>query len=313
MSKIVITEFMDESAITACLNGHEVIYDPTLVDKRDALLAALPGVQALIVRNRTQVDEAVLAAAPALKVVGRLGVGLDNINVEACRKRGIAVYPATGANDLGVAEYVIATAMMLMRGAYLATGEVIAGRWPRQRLMGHEIAGKKLGLVGFGSIARLVAGKAAALGMTIAAHDPFLAPDDAAWTQPWGKAERLGLEQLLQGSDVVSLHVPFTDKTRNLLDRAAIAHMKKSAILINTARGGVVDEEAMADALRVGRLGGAAIDVFTQEPLSEQRGQIFAGCPNLVLTPHIAGVSIESNVRVSHVTAENVRRHLAGA
>lgn len=313
MSKVVITEFMDEAAIVACLGEHDVVYDATLVDRRQELVAMLADVPALIVRNRTQVDEALLAAAPALKVVGRLGVGLDNINVEACKKRGIAVYPATGANDLAVAEYVITAAMLLMRGAFMATGDVIVGRWPRTQLIGREITGKRLGLIGFGAIARQVAVRAAALGMSIAAYDPFLAAADAGWTQSWGKPEISGLEQLLASSDVVSLHVPLTDKTRNLIDRAAIDKLKKGAVVINTARGGVVDEQALVDALRAGHLGGAALDVLAQEPLSAERGQMFAGCPNLLLTPHIAGVSVESNVRVSHLIADTVRRHLAGA
>jgi (S)-sulfolactate dehydrogenase len=313
MPDIVITEFMDEDAIREGLAGFDVLYDPQLVDRPENLARVVAEARGLIVRNRTQVRAALLDAAPRLEVVGRLGVGLDNIDVAACEARNVAVFPATGANDVSVAEYVIGTAMMLLRGAYASTGEVVAGAWPRSRLMGREIAGKRLGLVGFGAIARETAKRAVALGMSVSAFDPYVTPDSPAWDQPWGRIEPSSLEPLIAGSDVVSLHVPLTPETCNLIGTAAIARMKPDAVLINAARGGVVDEAAVAEALRAGRLGGAALDVFEAEPVTAERGAVFAGCPNLVLTPHVAGVTVESNVRVSWVTVENVRKHLAGA
>jgi (S)-sulfolactate dehydrogenase len=311
MPDIVIPEFMDEAAIREGLRDFDVLYAPDLVDRPDELAAAVREARALIVRNRTQVRGPLLEAARALKVVGRLGVGLDNIDAEACAARGIAVFPASGANDVAVAEYVIATAMMLLRGAYLSTSEVVAGSWPRNRLRGREISGKRLGLVGFGAIAQETAKRAAALDMAVTAFDPFVPPEHPAWNQPYGRVVRLGFDELIATADVVSLHVPLTPETRNLIGAEVIARMKPEAILINAARGGVVDEGAIAQALKTGRLGGAALDVFEEEPLSAKRGSVFAGCPNLVLTPHIAGVTAESNVRVSWVTVENVRRHLA--
>ncbi|GJD59533.1 NAD(P)-dependent oxidoreductase [Methylobacterium dankookense] len=313
MPKVVISEFMDEAAIAEALSGFDTLYDPGLVDRPEDLIAALKGADALIVRNRTQVRGGLLAAAPDLKVVGRLGVGLDNIDVPACEARGIAVYPATGANDGAVAEYVIGTAMALLRGAYGATAQVAAGAWPRNALMGREIAGKRLGLVGFGAIARETARRAAALGMSLSAHDPFLAPGDPAWSPAYGPVANCGLDALIAQSDVLSLHVPLTETTRGLIGAEAIARMPEGAILINAARGGVVDEAAVAAALRAGRLGGAALDVFAHEPLDAAGGAPFAGVPNLILTPHIAGVTVESNVRVSAVTARAVRRHLTEA
>lgn len=309
---IVISEFMDEAAIRDGLAGFEVRYDPGLVDRPTELLAAVREARALIVRNRTEVRGALLAAAARLEVVGRLGVGLDNVDLDACRARGIAVCPATGANDVAVAEYVIATAMVLLRGAYLATAEVAAGAWPRTRLVGREIAGKRLGLVGFGAIARETARRGAALGMEVAACDPHVAPDAAAWRQPWGEVAPLALAEVLASSDVVSLHVPLTAATRGMIDGAAIAAMRPGAILVNAARGGIVDEAAVAEALARGTLGGAALDVFAEEPLPDRRAT-FAGVPNLILTPHVAGVTAESNVRVSRVTVANVARVLRGA
>lgn len=312
MPTVVISEFMDEQAIREHLADFDVHYDPALVDKPAELQHLLAGARALVVRNRTQVRGALLDAGAKLEVVGRLGVGLDNIDMEACRARGVAVYPATGANSAAVAEYVVATAMMLLRGAYLATGPVVAGEWPRNRLMGREIAGKCLGLIGFGAIARETAERAFSLGMTVMAFDPHIAPDDPAWGRHGGALSRVDLAELLSQADVVSLHVPLTEDTRHLIDEAAINAMKPGAVLINAARGGVVDEAALAAALHAGRLGGAALDVFEAEPMTAETGARFAGCPNLVLTPHIAGVTAESNVRVSHAVAQAVARHLRG-
>ncbi len=306
MPEIVISEFMDEAAIRASFAGRDVLYDPKLVDDPPRLAAAVRDARALVVRNRTQVRGALLEAAARLEVVGRLGVGLDNIDVPACEARGIAVYPATGANDLSVAEYVITAALMLLRRAWFATARVAAGEWPRTELMGRELSGKRLGLVGYGAIARVTGRMARDLGMSVAAYDPLLPADHPAWAH----ALRQPLTELLKDSDVVSLHVPLTDATRNMIDARAIATMRRGAILVNAARGGVVDEAALCDALRAGQLGGGALDVFEREPVDAVSGAKFAGVPNLILTPHIAGVTEESNVRVSAVTAEAVARHL---
>ena len=198
---------------------------------------------------------------------------------------------------------------MLLRGAWGATGNVASGEWPRNSLIGREMSGKRLGLVGFGAIARETAKRAQALGMSIAAHDPYLPADDPHWSN----VERQDFKTLLATSDVISLHTPLTEETRHLIGAAAIAAMKPEAILINAARGGVVDEAALAGALRSGQLGGAALDVFETEPLKEEAGKIFDGIENLLLTPHIAGVTEESNMRVSHVTVQNVLSALDSA
>src|SRR5215218_8288498 len=299
MAEIVISEFMDETAIREGISRFDALYDPALVDRPADLTAAVTDARALIVRNRTLVGPALLEGAPKLQCVGRLGVGLDNIDLAACKARGIAVYPATGANDIAVAEYVVATAMMLLRGAYASTADVIAGAWPRNRLMGHEIAGKRLGLIGYGSIARETAKRAAALDMAVTAFDPYVQADHPAWNQPFGRVVRLDFEELIATSDVMSLHVPLTPDTRNLIRRDVIERMKPGAVVINGARGGVVDEPALVEALQAGRLGGAALDVFDEEPMSAERAAVFVGCPNLILTPHIAGVTVEANRRVS--------------
>lgn len=304
MTRVVVSEFMDLPAVESLRDVFDVDYTPDLVDDRAGLLARVAGADALIVRNRSRVDRELLAAAPRLRAVGRLGVGLDNIDTAACEAAGIAVFPATGANSLAVAEYVVATAMVLLRGAYLSGNEVAAGQWPRARMsQGRETAGKTLGLVGFGGIGQMTARLAHGLGMRVLAHDPALAPDASAWSD--SGVGRRELDALLAEADVVSLHVPLVDSTRGLIDAARLARMKPEAVLINTARGGVVDEAALAAALQAGRLGGAALDVFESEPL--RADSPLAGAPNLILTPHIGGVTRESNERVSSLIAERIR------
>lgn len=306
--RIVITEFMDERAVAQLRARHEVLYDPKLVDDAARLHAEAARADAIIVRNRTQVRGDLLAALAACRVVGRLGVGLDNIDVPACEARGMKVVPATGANALSVAEYVIATAMLLLRGAYQSTSDVVAGQWPRNALSnGREIGGKTLGLVGFGSIGQLTAKLAQGLGMDVIAFDAMMDRTHPAFGQSGVRCA--SLDEVTASADVISLHVPLVDSTRRLFDATRIGAMKKGAVLINSARGGVVDEAALAASLKAGHLGGAALDVFEAEPLPA--GSVFAGCPNLVLTPHIAGVSGESNERVSFMIAQKVLEELA--
>jgi (S)-sulfolactate dehydrogenase len=306
--RIVISEFMDDAAVAELARRFDVRYDKNLVDQPEALRAGLPDAVALIVRNRTQVDAALLAEAPKLRVVGRLGVGLDNIDVTACTARGVEVIPATGANAQAVAEYVIAAAMLLRRRVYGATADVAAGRWPRAALSdGRELAGATLGLIGFGGIGRLTGRLARALGMRAIGFDAAIAASSGVWRDDNTRAASLG--EVVAQADVVSLHVPLTAETRHLIDASRLAAMKPDAILVNTSRGGVVDEAALAASLREGRLAGAALDVFANEPLAA--GSPLADCPNLLLTPHIAGVTRESNRRVSSLIAEKVATALA--
>lgn len=306
MPKIVITEFMDEGVVKELESHFEVVFDTDLVDDRRSLLAAVADADGIIVRNRTRVDGELLKAAPRLKVVGRLGVGLDNIDLPECESLGVIVKPAHGGNGSSVAEYVLSGALMLRRQAYLASQDMLAGKWPRQSLIGREVAGSVLGLVGFGAIARETARRALALDMQVMIFDPHLAPDAL---NGWDRVVRhQHLASLLAESDVVSLHVPLTEATHHLIDSTSIGYMKSDAVLINAARGGIVDEKALATALREGSLAGALLDVFEQEPLPA--GSILQGVPNLILTPHIAGVTKESNTRISQMTADNVREVL---
>lgn len=303
MARIVITEFMDERAVARLGTAHDVLYDASLVDDAPRLLQHAAGADALIVRNRTQVRGELLASLARCRVVGRLGVGLDNLDLPGCAQRGIQVIPATGANALSVAEYVIGAAMLLLRGAYRSTPAVAQGHWPRNALSsGREAGGKTLGLVGFGSIGQLTAGLAQGVGMRVIAFDAMMDVDHPAFARTGVRCA--GLDEVVHTADVVSLHVPLVEGTRGLFDAARIAAMKPGAVLVNTARGGIVDEAALAAALRSGHLGGAAVDVFDTEPLPHSPH--FDDCPNLMLTPHVAGVTAEANERVSTLIADRV-------
>lgn len=306
MPDVVVTEFIEESALADLSREFSVVYDPELVNRPDDIKLLAAEAPALIVRNMTQVRGEVLAACKNLRIIGRLGVGLDNIDMDACRARGIQVFPATGANAQAVAEYVIAAIFMGLRNIWGVTDKMAGGWFDRTTLIFREVHGKMLGLIGFGDIARQVARRARDLGMRVAAYDPNVLPGDPAWTS-LGVAH-LDLVPLLADSDVVSLHVPLLPSTRNLVDSAALALMKPDAILINTARGGIVDESALVAALKAKRLGGAILDVLEKEPPAAN--SIFRGVPNLILTPHVAGNTVESNVRVSGMTVANVKRAL---
>lgn len=303
MALIVISEFMDERAVAQLAAVHDVLYDPTLVDQVDRLRQEAVLCDALIVRNRTEVRGELLAALSRCRVIGRLGVGLDNIDVAACEARSMAVIPATGANALSVAEYVITCSLLLLRGAYLSTAAVASGQWPRNALgNGREIAGKTLGIIGFGSIGRRVAALAQGLGMSVMAFDAMLDTDLPLFAETGVRCACL--HEVVTQSDVVTLHVPLVQATRGLFDAARLASMKPGAALINSSRGHIVDLQALAMALKSGHLGGAAIDVFDQEPLPAAPS--LQDCPNLILTPHVSGVSAESNERVSFLIAERV-------
>ena len=308
MTKVVVSEFLPAPHLERLRQSFEVVYDPDLYADRARLFAEMGDAAAVFIRNRTQIDKELLDSAPGLRVVGRLGVGLDNIDLDGCAGAGVTVFPAVGANAVSVAEYVIGAMLVLVRGVYEMTPSMVAGEWPRQgHAFGHELLGKTLGLVGLGSIARQVAMRAAVFGMGIAAFDPFLPEDDAAWAT----VGRVDMETLLARSDVVSLHVPLGEGTRNLIDAAALALMKPTAVLVNTSRGGIVDETALAAALRDGSIAGAALDVFATEPLGPKPAATFAGVPNLLLTPHLAGNTEEAVDRVAAMIVAAVEEALA--
>ena len=308
MADVLISEFMDKGVAEGLIADFDTYWDPDLWSKRDELKARIADAKAIVVRNGTLVDVDLLDAAPNLKVVARMGVGLDTIDVEACKARGIEVCPSIGANAVSVAEYVMATAMVLLRGpTYFATRDVVAGAWDRPKFAGStEIAGRVMGIVGFGSIGQVVGEKARGMGMDVIAYDAMMPEDHPAW----GQARRVTLDDLVAEADVLSLHCPKLPETIDLIDKRQFGRMKPEAVLINSARGGIVNEADCAEALRSGQIAGAALDTLDVEPITPEVCALFQGIDNLILTPHVAGVTKESNRRIAEVAAENVRRVL---
>jgi D-3-phosphoglycerate dehydrogenase len=305
---ILASEWLHPDAV-AQLGAHSAFsYEPDLHADPGALLAAARSAEALIVRNQTRVNAALLDHAPRLKVVGRVGVGLDNLELAALKARGVAVTWAPGTNAVSVAEWVMGAMVFLARRFGEVSSALHAGRWDRQTAVGSELYGKTLGIVGLGDIGGRLARRAAAFGLRVVAHDPAV-QGSALAVQEFG-VTLVDLDTLLAGSDVVSLHLPLLKATRHLLGAKALAKMKPTAHLINTARGGLVDEWALAEALRAGRLAGAALDVRAQEPPGQ--GDPLRGLPNVLLTPHVAGVTEEANRRASLRVAEDVLRVLRG-
>ncbi|MDP4065583.1 (S)-sulfolactate dehydrogenase [Rhodobacteraceae bacterium IMCC1933] len=308
MADVLISEFMDRGVAEGLISEFDTYWDPDLWGKRDELKSRIASAKAIVVRNGTLVDVDLLDAAPNLKVVARMGVGLDTIDVAACKARGIEVCPSIGANAVSVAEYVIASAMILLRGpTYFATPDVAAGAWDRPKFAGStEIAGRVMGIVGFGSIGQVVGDKARGMGMEVIAYDAMMSDDHPAWAD----ARRVDLDALVAEADVISLHCPKLPETIDLIDKRQFERMKPEAVLVNSARGGIVNEKDCAEALRSAQLAGAALDTLDVEPITAEVGAMFQGIENLILTPHVAGVTKESNRRIAEVAAQNVRRVL---
>jgi D-3-phosphoglycerate dehydrogenase/(S)-sulfolactate dehydrogenase len=263
------------------------------------LRAALAGVHALVVRSATKVTAEALEGADVLRVIGRAGIGVDNVDVAAASRRGIVVMNTPGGNAVTAAEHAVALLCSLARRIPQATASVKAGRWEKARFKGVELADKTLGVVGLGNIGRLVAERARGLRMRVVAHDAYLSPE---------AAEKLGvdlvpLDELLARADAVTLHVPLTPETRGMLDAARLAKMKPGALLINAARGGLVDEAALCEALAAGRLGGAALDVFATEPPGASP---LLALDNLICTPHLGASTEEAQERVALEIARQV-------
>lgn len=305
--KILVTEEVPGESLEALAGAFNIERRPDLWRHPPALRRAAGKAHALVIRNQTRIDAALLAAAPHLQVVGRVGVGLDNVDVDACERAGVVVAYTPEENALSVAELVFALLLGLARRIVESDRTTKAGNWDRQGAMGVELYGRTLGLIGLGKIGTRVAIRARAFGMKVIAFDPYLLPHSLPVTE--SGASLVGLDELIARADVISLHVPLTPSTRGLIDAPRMAAMKPGAIVINTARGGLVDEEALADALISGHLGGAALDVRAEEPPAPGR---LERCPNVILTPHAAAMTVEAQARVLASVAADVRRVLEG-
>jgi D-3-phosphoglycerate dehydrogenase / 2-oxoglutarate reductase len=265
---------------------------------------ALAGAHALIVRSETRVTAALMARAPHLRVVARAGTGVDTIDVPAATRRGIAVMNTPGANTVSAGEHALGLLLALVRRISDAAAAMKRGEWDRKRFEGTELRGKTMGVIGLGRIGAHVAQLARAFGMQVVGHDPFLPPERAAELH----VKLVSIEQLLGSADVVTLHVALTDQTHHLIDAARLKLMRPNAVLINTARGELVDEAALADAIKEKRIGGAAIDVFAQEPLPAESP--LRGLERVILTPHLAASTAEAQERVATEICVAVREAL---
>lgn len=307
--KIVITEINWPIGMELlAAKGWEVVYDPGLWQDRERLKAELKAADAVIVRNQTRLDAELLDGEHRLKVIGRLGVGLDNIDLQTAAAKGIPVVYGKNANAASVAEYVIAAIFAFSRLLREASGDVKAGGWNRKTFTGAEVYGKTLGLVGVGEIGHRVAVRAKALGLKTIGYDPFVAPCDFPAAE--SGIELVSYDRVVAESDFISLHVPLTPGTRNLLGLESFRRMKKSAIVINSARGGIVNEADLVEALRTGLIGGAVLDVLDREPPAADHPLLRAD--NCLITPHIAGLTEESQVRTAAMVSTEVIRELEG-
>ena len=307
MKKILITEFMEQESVDIISDAFDVIYDPTLHENLESLSSQIAAVDAVIVRNKTQLTEALLLKAKKLTFVGRLGVGLDNIDTEFCSNNNIFVQPATGMNADSVAEYVIACSLSLLKNIPISHNGTVSGQWPRTSIKSRELGGKTLGLLGFGVIGKKVSRLAQVFGANVIAYDPFVSLSDA---------DSLGVtlttqDELFRLSDVISIHLPLTDETRDLMNLSSFNKMKKSPIVINSSRGSIVNEEDLLKAYNENLINGFALDVYNSEPIKEKLYKEITSSMNCILTPHTSGVTAESNVRVSQFIADKVVNFLA--
>lgn len=307
MCDILATEAIAGPALNDLQRRFEVVVQPDLWRDQAMLADRLAGCRALIVRNQTQVTRELIRGADRLQIVGRAGAGLDNIDVAAATDAGIVVSYAPDQNALSVAELGMGMLLSLARQLPAADRSTRAGMWARQAFTGVELYGKTLGVVGFGRIGFLLAMRARAFGMRVLAHDPFVSPD--AVTVVESGAELVGLDELLARADVVSCHLPGTPKTRGFFDRAQFEKMKPSVLFLNLARGEVVDEPALIQALQTGRVAGAGLDVRAVEPPAVSP---LDEMDNVVLTPHVAAFTTEAQARVVAAVCRDVAAVLDG-
>jgi D-3-phosphoglycerate dehydrogenase len=300
---VVVAESLSPAGIEALARDFEVI-DASGWTRPD-LIEALESASGLVVRSSTKVDEELIAAAAMLKVIGRAGIGVDNIDVEAATSRGILVVNAPQANTISAAEHAFALLLAQVRHIPEADARTRSGTWDRKSFQGVELHGKTLGVIGLGRIGSLVASRAMAFGMKVLAYDPFISAERARRQG----AELVDLDRLLANADFITIHLPLTPETDRLLGKEALAKCKPGVRIVNTSRGGIVDEEALAEAVRSGAVAGAALDVFINEPLTESP---FFDLHQVVLTPHLGASTIEAQDKAGVQVAEVVAAALAG-
>ncbi|WP_127562513.1 phosphoglycerate dehydrogenase [Nioella ostreopsis] len=302
--KVLVSDSLSETAVQIFRDrGIEVDFEPKLGKDKDALLAKIGEYDGLAIRSATKVTEKILAAATNLKVIGRAGIGTDNIDKPAASKKGVIVMNTPFGNMITTAEHAIAMMFAVARQIPEASASTHAGKWEKSKFMGVELTGKTLGVIGAGNIGGIVCDRARGLKMKVIAYDPFLSEEKA---DKMG-VEKVELEELLKRADFITLHVPLTDQTRNILSAENLAKTKKGVRIINCARGGLVDENALADLLKSGHVAGAAFDVFAEEPATEN--PLF-NLPNVVCTPHLGAATTEAQENVALQVAEQMADYL---
>ncbi|HYP63426.1 MAG TPA: NAD(P)-dependent oxidoreductase, partial [Acidocella sp.] len=298
--KIVVADKISERGFALLREAGWDVVSPAA----GALAQELATADGLVVRSATKVTAELLEQAPKLRVVGRAGVGVDNIDVEAATHRGILVMNTPGGNAVSVAEHTFALMLAMARSVPQSNASIHAGRWEKSGAAGTELRGKTLGLVGLGRVGTEVARRARALEMKVLAHDPYVTAAAAREVE----VELLPLDELMKCADVISLHTSLSPATEKMLGAAAFAKMKRGARLVNCARGELIDEAALAEALKSGQLAAAAVDTFAEEP---PKNSPLIGLPNLIATPHIAGSTVEAQEEVGTAVAQQVRDYLA--
>ena len=302
--KVLVSDKLSETAVQIFRDrGIEVDFEPGLGKDKDALLEKIKDYDGLAIRSATKVTPKILDAAPNLKVIGRAGIGVDNVDLPAASAKGVIVMNTPFGNSITTAEHAIAMMFAVARQIPEASASTHSGKWEKSKFMGVELTAKTLGVIGAGNIGSIVCDRAIGLDMKVIAYDPFLSED---------RATKLGirkveLDELLEKADFITLHVPKTEKTANILSREAIAKTKKGVRIINCARGGLIDEEALADSLKSGHVAGAGIDVFAVEPAIEN--PLF-DLPNVVCTPHLGAATTEAQENVAVQVAEQMSDYL---
>jgi D-3-phosphoglycerate dehydrogenase len=302
--RVLISDKLSETAVQIFRDrGLDVTFEPDLGKDKDRLLEMIPDFDGLAIRSATKVSDKVLEAATNLRVIGRAGIGVDNVDTKAASARGVIVMNTPYGNSITTAEHAISMMLALARQIPAANASTQAGKWEKSKFMGVELYGKTLGVIGCGNIGGIVADRALGLKMKVIAFDPFLSPERAVAIG----VEKVDLETLLKRADFVSLHTPLTDKTRNILDAGALSRTRKGVRIINCARGGLIDEAALADAIRSGHVAGAALDVFETEPATEN---VLFGLDNVVCTPHLGAATTEAQENVALQVAEQMSDYL---
>nr|WP_325250786.1 phosphoglycerate dehydrogenase [Amylibacter sp.] len=302
--KVLVSDKLSPTAVQIFRdNGIEVDFEPDLGKDKVELMKRIGEYDGLAIRSATKVTEKILENATNLKVIGRAGIGVDNVDLKAASRKGVIVMNTPFGNSITTAEHAIAMMFAVARQIPEASASTHAGKWEKSKFMGVELTNKTLGLIGSGNIGSIVASRALGLKMKVVAYDPFLSEERAADLG----VKKVELDELLAAADFITLHVPKTEKTAGMLDAAAIAKMKKGVRIVNCARGGLVDEDALAEALKSGHVAGAAFDVFAVEPATES--PLF-NLPNVVVTPHLGAATSEAQENVAIQVAEQISDYL---